>query len=121
MDGPHQLGKVKKQSQQYGSPLGWPSGACGFVPAWTGEEGRCCGAARVCLLPSLPAEVLHVTVRWGGVTLLRAGSVQAVLGELSKERLVPAGKGSFATCGIILTTFATQGTLSAQEAKRSQC
>lgn len=56
---------------------------------------------------------------WGEVTLLREGSIQAVLDELSKERLVPAGKCSFAICGIILTTFTTQGTLSAQDAERS--
>lgn len=61
----------------------------------------------------------HCQQRWGEVTLLREGSVRAGSDELSKERLVPAGKRSFATCGIILTAFATRGMLSAQETELS--
>lgn len=58
-------------------------------------------------------------MRWEEVTLLQEGSVRAVSDELSKERLVPAGKCFFAPCGIILTAFATQGMLSAQESELS--
>lgn len=71
---------------------------------------RCC-QRRCCLLPC----------GWGEVTLLREGGVQAVLDELSKERLGPGGKCSFAACGSMLTAFATQGTLSARETERSWC
>lgn len=56
-------------------------------------------------------------MRLGEAALRWEGSTQAGQDELSKERLLPAGKGSFTTCGIALTTFAAHRVLSAQEAK----
>lgn len=54
------------------------------------------------------------------MTLLWEGSVQAVLDELSKERLAVAGEYCFATCGVILTPFCNpndvQGALSSDQA-----
>lgn len=49
--------------------------------------------------------------------LPREGSVQAEQEELSKDRLVPAGKGSFTACAIALTTCAAHRMLSAQQAE----
>jgi len=62
----------------------------------------------------------YTFVWWGEVTLLWEGSVQAVLDELSKERLAVAGKCCFATCGVILTPFCNprdaRGALSSDQA-----
>lgn len=62
-----------------------------------------------------------VTVWLAEAMLRREGRAQAGQDELSKERLLPAGKGSFTTCGIALTTFAAHRVLSAQGAELSLC
>lgn len=78
---PPSAGQGTEQLQQHRLPLAWPSSTRGSSPARAGWEGCCC----LCVLP---AEVLHLAVWQGEVTLLREGGVQALLDELPKGRLV---------------------------------
>lgn len=92
VDGPHQLGKVKPSP----SSPGGASRACGFLPACLGREGRCCDTLHVCVCPCVCQGGFPVPVWMGGAALRQ--------GRTSFSRLVPAGKGSFTTCGIALST-----------------
>lgn len=90
VDGPHQLGKVKRSPS---SPKGEPPGLVAFcLPI---QAGRDVAVTLCSLCVSLGAPV---PVWVGEVALWREGSAQA-----GQERLVPAGKGSFTTCGVALT------------------
>ncbi|NWZ15684.1 PCSK7 convertase, partial [Agelaius phoeniceus] len=91
VDGPHQLGKVNPSS----SSPGGASRACGLLPARSGGEGHCCDTLHICVCPSVPAEVSLSLWGWERPRCSR----RAGQGELSKQRLLPAGKGSFTTYG----------------------
>lgn len=121
VDGPHQLGKVNPSS----SSPGGASRACGLLPARSGREGRGCDILHVCVCPLVPAEVSLSPWGWERPGCSRRAACRrgrAGQGELSKERLLPAGKGSFTTCGRCGTgSLCSPWVLSAQEFELSLC
>lgn len=110
MDGPHQLGKVQSSSSSTGRP--WPGPAVLVVFFLPEQAGQGVAVVQRTIVGSHCCQQrCYMFVWWGEVTLLWEGSVQAVLDELSKERLAVAGKYCFATCGVVLTPFCNQGML----------
>lgn len=116
MDGPHQLGKVKRhRSPSSAAHPGWsmPSGTWLFLPQ---QARRVLPLHSACLFASVAAS--------GGVVRYESrcccGRAACSQSGVSFPRW-KAGKCSFATAGVILTAFATQGRLSAREMEHSQC